>query len=99
MSRDDFVADAGAMGGGGDNASESLVRDGADVDHGQVVCGEGGMEGEESDATLRKDIVFLGIDLRTKHDVSEARVGEPREVIQRWMIGGARACETLTSKK
>ena len=63
MSGNDLEVEACAMGGRRDDAGEGLVRDGTDIDHGQIVCSEGGVQYVESDATLRDSILFLGIDL------------------------------------
>lgn len=60
---DDLEVHAGAVGGGGDDAGEGLVGDGAEVDHGEAAGGEGGMEGVEGDAALGDDEALLGVDL------------------------------------
>lgn len=61
---DDSVGDAGAVCRGGDDAAEGLVRDGADVAHGEAVLGELGMEGVERDAGLGDDVALVDMDLR-----------------------------------
>lgn len=53
------------MRGGGDHSRKSLVRDGTDIDHGEIVLGESGMQVIEDDPGLRDDIVLLSIDLGT----------------------------------
>ena len=71
MCRDDLHVHAGAVGGGGNDTSEGLVRDGADVEHGEVVLGEGGMEGVEGDAGLGSDVVLLATDLGRRERCDE----------------------------
>lgn len=45
------------------NARESLVRDGADVDQGQVVSRQSGMDRIQSDTTLDDGIILFRVDL------------------------------------
>ena len=58
------LVEAGAMGGGRDDTAEGLVGDGAEVDHGEAMLCEGGVEGVEGDAGLGDDITLVDIDLQ-----------------------------------
>ena len=62
---DDLEVHTGAVGGGGDDTGQGLVGNRAEIDHGKVVGGEGGMEGTQGDAALGKDMTFLWVDLQT----------------------------------
>lgn len=61
--REDGVLHAGAVGGGGDDAAEGLVGDGAEVAHGEAMAGELVVEDAEDDAGLGDDEVLFGVDL------------------------------------
>lgn len=63
VSGDHAVIDACSVRRGGDDATERLVGDGADVAHGEAVLGERGVQGVESDASLDDGVAFLGVDL------------------------------------
>lgn len=58
------LVEAGAMGGGRDDTAEGLVGDGAEIDHGEAMLCEGGVEGIEGDAGLGDDITLVDIDLQ-----------------------------------
>ncbi len=57
------IRDASAVGGSCDDASERLIRDGADVDHRETTVGEDGVESAEGDAGLCDDIALVIVDL------------------------------------
>lgn len=59
----DGEVDAGAVGSGGHYACEGLVGDGTEVDHGEAMVCEGGVEGGEGNAALCDDIVLVCVDL------------------------------------
>ena len=54
------------MRGGGNDTRQRLVRNGADVNHGKIVLGQGGVEGVKCDTALSNDIVLLPVDLRRR---------------------------------
>jgi hypothetical protein len=63
VGRHDAKVDAGAVRGGGDDAGEGLVGDGAEVAHGEAVGGERGVQVGEGDAGLGDDVARGGVDL------------------------------------
>lgn len=75
MCRDDFVVQTGSVRGGCDDTSEGLVRDGADVDHCQVVRRQSCVQCIESDAALGHDIILLGVDLNSEGGEVVSRSG------------------------
>ena len=60
----DRLVVAGAVGSGCDHTSESLVRDGSEVDHGQAMRIEDSMQALEDDAALCDDVSLFRVDLK-----------------------------------
>lgn len=74
--------DAGTVGGRGDDPRDGLVRNRAEVGHGEAVLGEDFVQDVQADAAFDDDIFFLGVDLdtnKTKTGDTDGNDDEGRE--------------------
>lgn len=73
----DAVMDARPVGSCGHHAGEGLLRDGSEIDHGEAMCFEYGMQVLESDAALGVYESLFGIDLWRKDRVRLEKKNTP----------------------
>lgn len=78
--------DAGTVGGRGDDACDGLVRNGAEVGHGEAVLGEDFVQDVQADAAFDDDIFLLGVDLDTQKQKPVTRMATTTRAER--MVGG-----------
>ena len=71
--RDDGIRESGAVRCSGYDTSEGLLRDGAEIGHGEPMRGERGVESVEGDAALGGNMLFLRVDLRGRTGTGVSR--------------------------